>query len=107
MGKIKECMESVAKIRDLCAAKGINLIVVSAPVYADYIRNFDRAQVIEFYTSLAELVPYWDFTLSSVSREPRYFYDATIFRTRGNYGAGGIFGNEDIYDTQGLRRIQR
>jgi peptidoglycan/xylan/chitin deacetylase (PgdA/CDA1 family) len=98
MGKIKECMESVAKIRDLCAAKGINLIVVSAPVYADYIRNFDRAQVIEFYTSLAELVPYWDFTLSSVSREPRYFYDATHFRNAvGTMALGRIFGNEDIY----------
>ena len=77
---VRGTLESVAAIRDLCAERGIDLYVVCAPVYADYLAWFPREQVEDFYTRLAEVTPYWDFSLSSVSFEPRYFYDETHFR---------------------------
>ena len=51
-----------------------------APVYWDYFNDFAKEEVLEFYTALAEVTDFWDFSMSSVSYEMRYFYDATHFR---------------------------
>ncbi len=92
------CMESVAAIRDLCAGAGVNLIVVAGPVYIDYFDNFAREDVAAFYEALAEVTPFWDFSCSSVSCEPRYFYDATHFRNNvGEMIAARIFGGDAVW----------
>jgi len=75
------CVESVAVICDLCEEAGVNLVVVAAPVYYDYLTRFSRKEVEDFFSALARITPYWDFTASSVSRDPRYFYDPASFRT--------------------------
>lgn len=94
----ENCMKSVAVIRDLCREAGVNFVVVTAPVYYDALLNYDRAGVEEFYTSLAEVTPYWDFAVSSVSREPRYFYDATHFRNCvGEMALARMFGDDRVY----------
>ena len=96
--QIENCMKSVAAIRDLCEAAGVNLVVVSAPVYYDYLTTFPPEQVTEFYTALAEVTPYWDFSTSSVSREPRYYYDGTHFRNAvGVMALARIFDDESVY----------
>ncbi len=77
---VQGTLRSVAAIRDLCEERGVALYVVCAPVYADYLDWFPREQVEDFYARLAEVTPYWDFSRSSVSFEPRYFYDETHFR---------------------------
>lgn len=92
------CLKSVAAIRDLCGQAGVNFVVVTAPIYYDAFLNYDRAGVEAFYTSLAEVTPYWDFAVSSVSREPRYFYDATHFRNCvGEMALARMFGDETVY----------
>lgn len=93
-----QCMESVAAIRTLCREAGVNLVVVTAPVYYDYLLGFDRGAVEEFYTALAAVTPYWDFSVSSVSREPRYFYDGTHFRNAvGTMAVARMTGEEGVY----------
>lgn len=80
MSQIDNCVKSVASICDMCREAGVEFHVVCCPVYSEYMEYFDPAQVKEFYTKLAEVTPYWDFSMSSVSYEPRYFYDGTHFR---------------------------
>lgn len=93
-----ECMESVAAIRALCEAHGVDLVVVTAPVYYQYLQGFDREAVEGFYTALAAVTPYWDFSVSSVSREPRYFYDGTHFRNAvGTMAAARMAGDGSVY----------
>lgn len=100
---IEPCMEHLAAIRDLCRERGVNFTVVTAPVYYDYLLNFDREEVETFYTSLAEVTPYWDFTASSVSREPRYFYDDTHFRNCvGEMALARIAGDTSVYVPEDL-----
>lgn len=96
-------MKSVAAIRDMCAEKGVNFVVVTSPLYCDYADYFPREQVEEFYSALAEVTPYWDFSLSSVSRDPRFFYDSTHFRNDAGrmalarmFGDGGVYVPEDF-----------
>ncbi|MDE7242465.1 MAG: polysaccharide deacetylase family protein [Oscillospiraceae bacterium] len=98
MTQTENCMKSVGAIRDMCREAGVNLMVVTAPVYYDYLLCFDRTEVESFYTALAEEIPYWDFSVSSVSREPRYFYDETHFRNCvGKMALARAFGDDTVY----------
>ncbi len=98
MPYIDECMESVSNIVAVCEESGVNLIVVTAPVYADWMKFFDMNDVKSFYTSLAEVTDYWDFSYSSVSFEERYFYDSTHFRNNVGYmAAARMFDDSSIY----------
>ncbi|MBR5252326.1 MAG: polysaccharide deacetylase family protein [Clostridia bacterium] len=93
-----ECMESIANIVKACEDNGVNLIVVTAPVYADWLKYFSMDDVKNFYTSLAEVTDFWDFSYSSVSFEERYFYDSTHFRNNVGYmAAAKIFDDNSIY----------
>lgn len=75
------CVDSVAAIRDLCREAGVNLTVAAVPVYHGYLTTFPREEVEAFFDALGETVGYWDFTSTSVSQDPRYFYDPASFRT--------------------------
>ena len=98
MGEIESTMESVAAIRDMCEAAGVNLYVVCAPVYGEYLNTFTDEDLAAFYTALAEVTDYWDFTYSSVSWEPRYFYDSTHFRNAvGDMALARMFGDDSVY----------
>lgn len=98
MGEIESTMESVAAIRDMCEVAGVNLYVVCAPVYGEYLNTFTDEDLAAFYTALAEVTDYWDFTYSSVSWEPRYFYDSTHFRNAvGDMALARMFGDDSVY----------
>jgi peptidoglycan/xylan/chitin deacetylase (PgdA/CDA1 family) len=93
-----QCMQSVANIKAACEAAGVDLIVVCAPVYADYLAHFTQSDVEQFYTALAQVTDFWDFSYSSVSFEPRYFYDATHFRNAvGAMALAYMNGDESVY----------
>ncbi len=88
----------LADIRDLCRERGIDLVVVNNPVYADHMAYFDWDEVSEFYTRMAQVTPYWDFSYSSVSFDPRYFYDETHFRNCvGEMALARMFGDGSVY----------
>lgn len=98
LGQTENCMKSVAAIKERCEAADVELVVVAAPVYIDYFRNFQAEDVANFYASLAKVTDFWDFSCSSVSCEPRYFYDATHFRNAvGSMIAARIAGDDSVY----------
>ena len=98
LARTNDCMASVRRIRDLCEQAGAELIVAAAPVYRDDLAHFDRAEVVRFYSALAEITDFWDFSCSSVSQEPRYFYDATHFRNCvGEMAVARIAGDASVY----------
>ena len=98
MTEIDNCIRSLTAIRDLCDARGIRLFVVQNPVYTDHLAYYDPEDLRAFYTAIAEVVPFWDFTDSSVSRDPRYFYDETHFRNAvGEMMVARMFGDEGVY----------
>ncbi len=92
------CLEGIAHIRDMCADAGVTLTVICAPVYYEDFVNYDKAEVTDFFTRLADITPYWDFTMSSISFEPRYFYDATHLRNDvGSMALARVAGDDSIY----------
>jgi len=98
LDRVKTCMESVAAIRDMCAAAGAELTVVASPMYIGRFSEFDRSGAEEFYAALAEITPFWDFSVSSVSCDPRYFRNETSFRDDvGRMMLARMFGDGSVY----------
>ena len=94
----KQCMQSVAAIKNLCEEAGVNLTVAAGPVYAEYLKNYEPETVAQFYRSLAQVTPFWDFSSSSVSCEMRYFYDGTHFRNNvGEMICARMTGRTDLW----------
>ncbi len=93
-----ENAESVRKIKEYCKEKGINLIFITAPVYYEYFNCIPKEDVKRFYKEIAEETDFWDFSVSSVSLEPRYFYDETHFRDDvGTLALARMFGDSSVY----------
>jgi len=98
MTRIDNTMQSVTAIRDMSEAAGINLLVIFSPVYSEHFARFTENDVVEFFTRLANVVDFWDFSMSTISFDPRFFYDATHFRHAvGVMALGRIFGHGDIF----------
>lgn len=94
----EQCMQRVAAIKTLCEEAGVNLTVAAGPVYAEYLKNYEPETVAQFYRSLAQVTPFWDFSSSSVSCEMRYFYDGTHFRNNvGEMICARMTGRTDLW----------
>lgn len=100
---IRECVQSVSEIRDMCEQRGVNLIVIASPVYAGQWEVYSEESLRYYKTALAQVVDYWDFSCTSISYDSRYFYDATHFRNAvGTMVLAEIFGNEEVYRPEGF-----
>ena len=95
---IKECAQMVAEIRDLCAERGVNLMVITSPVYAGQWNAYEESALRAYKTALAGVTDYWDFSCTPISYDSRYFYDQTHFRNAvGTMVLAEIFGNDQVW----------
>ena len=79
--RLKESMEAVARIKARCEECGTNLLVICQPCCAEFLNSYSEEELSAFFNALSYVTDYWDFSLTSVSYEPRYFYDETHFRS--------------------------
>lgn len=92
------CLRAVAEIVSLCEENGVELTVIFSPVYYGQWEKVDPRELTDYKAALAELTDYWDFSLSSVSMDARYFYDDTHFRNAvGSMVLAKIYGNTSVY----------
>ncbi|MDD6266039.1 MAG: polysaccharide deacetylase family protein [Clostridia bacterium] len=95
---INGTLDCIKEIKEMCDKNGINFIVVNAPVYYDYFNDFVLSDLEEFYTALSEITPFYDFSLSTISYDARYFYDTTHFRNCvGDMAIAYIFNDDSVY----------
>jgi peptidoglycan/xylan/chitin deacetylase (PgdA/CDA1 family) len=100
---LSECMESVARIKELCEEAGVTLTVVCPPMYSEQLASYSQEDQAAFRNALAQVTDYWDFTLSSISYDPRYFYDETHFRNAvGKMALARMFEDDSVYYPQDL-----
>lgn len=94
----EENKQSLLRIRKACEEAGVELTVILSPMYYKYYRYLPEEDIRAFYKAVAEAVDFWDFSISSVSFDPRYFYDATHLRNDvGEMAIARIFGDGDRY----------
>ncbi len=77
---IEGCVENVRQISLMCKENGINLTVILSPVNSNQLDRYTDDTLNEYFKSLADVTDYWNFAVSSVSYDPRYFYDMTHTR---------------------------
>lgn len=93
--------KNMKEIVDYCQARGIDLKVVVLPIYADDFQNYPLEDLKTFYSTLASITDFWDFSKSTISTDPRYFYDSTHFRNSvGDMILAKIYGDTSPYYPQ-------
>jgi peptidoglycan/xylan/chitin deacetylase (PgdA/CDA1 family) len=103
MDAANEYLDNITKIKALCDQKGINLTLIASPTYSTEKEYYNVDQIKSFWSSLASISNFWDFTFSSASKDPRYFYDATHFRSAlGNMVLAKIFNDSSVYTPKDL-----
>ena len=98
--EIDNCLASIKRIADMCDAAGVELTMVISPVHhLELDAFFADGELLTFLRELAGIMPYWDFTgYTSVSFEPRYFYDVYHFRNAiGAMMLARMFDDESVY----------
>jgi len=99
---IEECVTAVENIKSLCEEQGIELTVILPPIYKGATERYSYDDVEQFFFRLAEVTDFWDFSVSDISGDARYFYDKTHFRNSvGDMVLARIFGSELVYDDFG------
>ncbi len=98
MPKIDETVASIKRIKEMCDAKNVNVVFVVAPVYKESIQYFAKPDIDAFFTEIAKVTPFWDFSSSSISEDARYFYDETHFRNAvGKMAIAKMFHDDSVY----------
>lgn len=94
----ERCIQAVKQIRALCEEKNICLTVIFSPVYYGQWEKVEPQELQAYRDALAEVTDYWDFSLSAISMDERYFYDGTHFRNAvGSMVLAKIFGDTSVY----------
>ena len=98
MTEIDTTVESIKRIKEMCEENNVNVTFVMAPAYYEYVKYFSEESVKKFQRKIAQVTDYWDFTLSSLCKEPRFFYDETHFRNcMGKMAIAKMAGATDTY----------
>lgn len=96
--ELDNCLNSIRELKGICNDRGINFKVILTPLYVDYAKYYDQEDIDLFKVKLAYVTDFWDFTLSSVSTEPRYFYDEAHFRNCvGKMALARIYNDDSVY----------
>jgi peptidoglycan/xylan/chitin deacetylase (PgdA/CDA1 family) len=103
MTSTEHYLNNIAEIKSLCAKKGITFTLIVSPHYYTEKGYYTTEELKNFWTSLADITDFWDFSFSSASKEPRYFYDAKHFRNAlGNMALAKIFNDPSVYIPEDL-----
>ncbi len=80
LSETQKTLDGVTELVKLCKIQKVQLTVMTAPVPQVQLNRIIQGSLGRFLENLAEITSFWDFTSSSVSGEPRYFYDELHFR---------------------------
>ena len=98
LDNIDLCVENIRQIRALCEKAGTELTVVLTPVSQAQRAEYTDESLNAYFSKLASVTDYWNFSISSISGDERYFYDSTHTRNAtANMVLARIFENKTWY----------
>lgn len=97
--EVDNCLASIERIVQMCGERGINFTLIVSPLYHTELDMYYCADTLRFFRELSDITPYWDFSgYTSVSYEPRYFYDYAHFRNCvGTMALARMFDDGGVY----------
>ena len=98
---IDKLVENVREIRQMCENANTKLTVIVPPVYESQLELFTEETLNELYAKLASVTDYWNFSVSTLSGDGRYFYDITHTRNETiNMLISRMFEDSQVYYPQ-------
>lgn len=95
---IDACAENVRAIRALCEGRGVRLTVVLPPVSAAQLAGYSDETLDRIYQALSAVTDYWNFQITPLTADARYFYDDTHTRNATiNMVLAQIYGDTETY----------
>lgn len=90
---------ALERLKARCMEQNVEFMLLLSPIYCQELRTYEKEDLDAYWTALADVTDFWDFSgFTSVSYDPRYFYDAYHFRNAvGDMALARIFGDESIY----------
>lgn len=78
----EQCLKDLAAIKKLCEERGAAFTLIVDPVSLDELRLYSARDLTDYWTQLAEVTDYWNFSgYHAIAADHRYFYDTYHFRT--------------------------
>ena len=94
---IERCAGNVAAIREMCGEAGTELTVILTPFCREQIEQYDNAALNAFYQALSGVTDYWNFSITPLTYDERFFYDVTHTRNAAaNLVLARIAGDESV-----------
>lgn len=98
LDNIDGLVENVREIRKICDDAGAKLTVVIPPMYELQVGVYTEDSLNELFEGLASVTDYWNFSVSAVSSDARYFYDALHARNETvNMALARMFEDSEAY----------
>ncbi len=98
LDNIDSVVEILSQIHNLCETSDTKLTVVIPPMYENKLRLYSDRDLNSLFTGIASVTDYWNFSYSSISKDARYFYDATHIRNdAANMVLSRIFNDTSSY----------
>jgi peptidoglycan/xylan/chitin deacetylase (PgdA/CDA1 family) len=99
LASLDDCLAALQRMKDFCAERGISWQVVSTPNYCLEIQSYDPNLIAAYWTRMAEITEYWNFSgYNALSGDPRFFYDTIHFRNlTGEMVLGRMFADDTVY----------
>ena len=95
---VDACAGNVRAIRALCEAHGVRLTVVLPPVSAAQLAGYSDDALNRIYQTLSAVTDYWNFQITPLTADARYFYDDTHTRNATiNMVLAQIYGDTEVY----------
>lgn len=95
---VAHCAANVAEIRRLCEQAGTELTVILSPFCQQQIEQYDDRTLNAFFQALSDVTDYWNFSISPLTYDARFFYDVTHTRNAAiRMVLARIAGDESVY----------
>ena len=97
-------VDIVRRMKQYCDDRGVTFEFFITPNYESDAYSFDEEALKAYWAGLAGIKSFWNFSgYSSISFDPRYFYDYMHFRTvTGEIVLGTVYDDPDVYKPEGF-----
>lgn len=105
---IDQNVASLQRMKDYSEANGVNIRVVTGATYDAEIERYSGIEDVKnYWRKLAAVTDFWDFTgYTSVSSDPRHYYDRTHYRNHlGDMMLGFIFDDDHVFVPEGFGHL--
>ncbi|MBQ7475729.1 MAG: polysaccharide deacetylase family protein [Clostridia bacterium] len=98
-----KCISDVAAIKEICDGAGVRLTVVVPPVHESEAGRYSDGTLDDFFSRLAAVTDYFNFAVSPVSADARYFLTGTTPReSTADMAAAAIYGDGSRFVPEGF-----